>query len=102
MAQKTNYDDIAMVMAAVISCIAILGLVLFLKGGLTGNSAKTTEGYLLEITQPSYHGSETFYCDNKAFALWTPSTINAVLKLDYQCIPSDINKDVTCCTPPNE
>ena len=95
-----NYDDIALIMAAVISVVAILGLVLFLKGGLTGKYFATKESQIIEIIQPAYKGSADFYCNPGAYALWTRNAVDAVLKLDYSCTVSDVNKDVTCCYPP--
>ncbi|MBI4141567.1 hypothetical protein HY484_01425 [Candidatus Woesearchaeota archaeon] len=102
MSKKINYDDWALVMAAVISCIAILGLTIFLKGGFTGNYLANSENQILEISQPAYKGSAEFYCDQGAFALWTRQAVDAVLRIDYKCAISDVNTAVTCCWPPKE
>jgi len=98
-----NYDDWALVMTAVISCIAILGLVFALKSGLTGNFFKSDDAKSLQIAQPSSKASPTFYCkDSDAFALWTRNAVDAVIRLDYSCTISDVNNDVTCCYAPKE
>lgn len=89
-------------MAAVISCIAILGLTLFLKGGTTGNYVANNENQFIQISQPVYKASQEFYCDEEAFALWTRQAVDAVIRIDYKCTISDVNKDVTCCWPPKE
>ncbi|MBI4140971.1 hypothetical protein HY485_03995 [Candidatus Woesearchaeota archaeon] len=102
MSKKTNYDDWALVMAAIISCIAILGLTLFLKSGFTGNYIANNANQILEISQPVYQGSPAFYCNEEAFALWTRQTVDAILRIGYSCTVSDVNKDVTCCWPPKE
>lgn len=105
MSNKMNYDDIALMMTAATSVIAILGLVLALKSGLTGNFFLTEQNKVIDITQPleTYTGSQTFYCkDDKAFALWKRTTVDIVMQLGYSCTQSDINKEVTCCWPPEE
>ena len=98
----TDYDDLALIMAAIISCIAILGLVLFLKSGMTGNFFKANEDAMLKIAQPTYKGTPEFYCQEGAFALWTRQAVDAVLRLDYGCTVSEVNKEVTCCYPPKD
>ncbi|GEM_PF-4794141 len=100
---STSYDDWALIMTAVISCVAILGLVFLLKSGLTGNFFKSDDAKSLQIEQPTFKGSPTFYCkDSNAFALWTRNAVDAVLRLDYSCTISDVNNDVTCCYAPKE
>lgn len=103
MANETNYNDIALMMTAIISVIAILGLVFMLKSGATGNFFLSKENTLPELRPQDYKGSPTFYCkDSEAFALWTRTSVDAVLKLGYSCTQSDLNKDVSCCYAPKE
>ena len=101
--QKTNYDDLALMMVAIISVMSILGLVLFIKSGLTGNYFIAEENTLPKIDVQEYKGSPAFYCkDDNAFALWTRTAADAVMKLDYSCTQSDVNEHVSCCYPPKE